>query len=143
MNLLSIQNRNAAFEKIAPELPEKRKRVFQALKAHEPCTREELARFMRLSINEVTGRITELRDQNVLVKENTSVKRHGHSQTLLETFKDPFERMEAIAARKKNVTIEIWELKNDIDRVMNSCTHGLISARIKKLENDLNKLEKL
>lgn len=62
--------RNATYNMIKPNLPEKRQRVYEVILQHPSgITRKEIAKILGWPINCVTGRVTELRDQERLIVE--------------------------------------------------------------------------
>lgn len=62
--------RNAAYSMIQPDLPDKRQRVYEIILQHpEGITRKQIAKALGWPINCVTGRVTELRDNEHLIIE--------------------------------------------------------------------------
>jgi len=58
------------YQMIKPDLPEKRQRVYEVILQHpEGITRKQIAKALGWPINCVTGRVTELRDQEGLIRE--------------------------------------------------------------------------
>lgn len=61
--------RNATYSMIKPDLPEKRRMVFEVIIANKRVTRKRIAELLGWPINCVTGRVKELLDAN-LIKED-------------------------------------------------------------------------
>jgi len=61
--------RNATFHMIKPDLPEKRRMVYEVILENHSITRKKIAKILGWPINCVTGRVKELLDAN-LVKED-------------------------------------------------------------------------
>ena len=72
---VGVANRNVTYNMIKPELPDKRKMVYDVILSHgkKGITRKEIAEILRWPINCVTGRVTELRDKNHLIVEADNV----------------------------------------------------------------------
>lgn len=141
--MISIENRNTTYQAIQPQLPGSRQKVLNAIRQLAPCTREEVSKHLGIDINQVTGRVTELRDKHVLIRETGTIKKGKYPETQIDIFRDPHERMEAIYRRKLSVRTEISHLESDLKTGRHSETRELISSRILKLKNDLKQLEKL
>ena len=63
--------RNATYQMIKPDLPDKRQRVYEIILQHpEGVTRKQIAKALGWPINCVTGRVTELRDKEGLIRES-------------------------------------------------------------------------
>ena len=61
--------RNATYQMIKPDLPDKRQRVYEVILAHpEGITNKGIAKTLMWPINCVTGRVAELRDKEQLVE---------------------------------------------------------------------------
>ena len=66
--------RNATYRMIKPDLPEKRRMVYEVILSNPGgITRKGIARVLGWPINCVTGRVTELRDKHHLIKEVSTV----------------------------------------------------------------------
>ena len=66
--------RNATFQMIQKDLPEKRRLVYEVILANPGgITRKQIAKILGWPINCVTGRVTELRDTHNLIKEVATV----------------------------------------------------------------------
>ena len=66
---ISESVRNATYQMIKPDLPEKRQRVYEVILAHpDGITNKQIASILRWPINCVTGRVAELRDKEHLVE---------------------------------------------------------------------------
>src|SRR5690606_31554829 len=76
----SVHNRNQAFTAIAAQLPEKRQRVFQMILRHPNITAQELSQKTMLPINEITGRITELKNAFLVVEIGSKRNRYSNKK---------------------------------------------------------------
>ena len=61
--MTSIQTRNQAYRNIASRIPAKRKRIYEIIVSHmHGITAQEISLRYNIPINQITGRITELKD---------------------------------------------------------------------------------
>lgn len=61
--------RNATYQIIKPDLPEKRQRVYEIILAHpKGITSKDIAKALKWPINCITGRVSELRDKEQLIE---------------------------------------------------------------------------
>ena len=58
----SIQNRNTSYRNIINKIPNKRKQIYEIILKYNGITAQEISNLYRLPINQITGRITELKD---------------------------------------------------------------------------------
>lgn len=68
MKSVSIENRNTSFHLLAEQLPDKRKRVFEVIENLNKPTAQQIADHLNIPINQVTGRIKELRDLKLVIE---------------------------------------------------------------------------
>jgi len=70
--MTSIQTRNQAYRNIASRIPAKRKRIYEIIVSHiHGITAQEISLRYNIPINQITGRITELKDM-CFIKEGHS-----------------------------------------------------------------------
>tara|TARA_Y100000401_G_C8326015_1_gene228351 strand:+ start:8093 stop:8557 length:465 start_codon:yes stop_codon:yes gene_type:complete len=59
---LSIENRNKSYKEELPKLSKKRSEIFEIIRLTPGITAFDISQMYNLNINQVTGRITELKD---------------------------------------------------------------------------------
>ena len=121
-------------------------RVFNVIKTMEPCTRKDLSAAMNLPISTITGRVADLRDKYVLIKETRSRKNTftNTDNTLIETFKTTEERRAAIYRKEGELTNDINALKSDLAGESISPEGAMVlKATLRRKEKELNEIKKL
>lgn len=84
MNTHMHPNSIETYKGILDRLPDRRAAVFRVIAAHGPLTRNDIAEILCVPINEVTGRVDELRKAE-LVREGAKVKtKTNRPRSLLE-----------------------------------------------------------
>ena len=69
----STKNRNDAYVSILEKLPQKKQLIFQLVKENSPCTAWEISEKYMLPINEVVGRISDLKNDFLLVESGSKI----------------------------------------------------------------------
>jgi len=68
MEQLTLFNRNESYKEILKKLPESKARVIKALEKLGKASNREIAEFLNLPVNSITGRCKELRAEGVLIE---------------------------------------------------------------------------
>lgn len=142
MQLTSTQARNQAHANIQ-NLSQKQKTVFQTIKLHGPMTSKEVAEFLNWDPNQVTGRIAELRDEEILIKQHGNKKAGRNTVCTWSTFENPEDRMEGIYRARRDLKEVVEELELSGHGLSNGAALELIKSSIKKLKIRLKKIEQL
>ena len=98
---------------------------------------------MNIPVNEVTGRINELRDRHVLIRESGHVKGLKGYETTWDTFNTPDDRREAIYRRFRQLTNQIETLESDYHNGNSDLTTLDIKKKIDHLKADLKIIKQL
>lgn len=143
----AIENRNETYANINGELSARCAAVLAAIrtlrKAGRDVTAKRIARYLEVPINQVTGRLTELRDNYVRIKE-IGTEIHGkRMSTKWEEITDPCERREAIYERYRQLTDQIEALESDYLNGNSEYTTQEILKKIDKIQSQLNIIKKL
>jgi len=80
---LGAVNRNQAYFSIADKLPQKRRRIFIFISKPEPCTALEISQNYNIPINEVVGRITELKNYFLIAESGSKTNLHTRKQNTM------------------------------------------------------------
>ena len=142
--MTSITNRNTAYHSILDNLPEKRKLIFELIKENGQCTAQELSEKYLLPINEITGRITELKDMCLIVefgsKENRWTKQNNTSYQVIQK---EDERIDLINKKFVEYRDAKDKLINDFNLNLSNTSKSLIKNEIRKIQKKINYLEKI
>jgi len=110
----TIINRNATYYELLPNLAQSRYRVVKALKQHQPCTCKQLSSKMRLPINMISGRMTELLNMGVIEIFGTEIcteTKKPNTIYIMATGKKEMKEPEISTAKKvKKIKKEITDL---------------------------------
>ncbi len=140
---LSIENRNEAFRNIVETLPQKRAKIFTLIAENQPCTIQQLCKVSLLPINEISGRITELKNACLIIeqgkRENANTR---HSNTLYKVA-NPLEKYNLYINRKMNLLRDKEELMNHLEIGSTGIVSQLINKQLKKVLKELEMLNKI
>ncbi len=137
----SITNRNSSFSEIKENLQNKRKRIFNIIDKHNGITAQELSKHYQIPINQVTGRVTELKDL-CFIKEagsliNYFTKKKNTRYVSIKT-EDEFKEL----SREKYVELRGKKdsLVNDYNQALSTYTREYVQNEIRKIEHKIDKL---
>ena len=131
----SITNRNISYFQIVDKLPQKRKTIFELIKRHEPCTAWELCSQSMLPVNEVSGRITELKRLFLVVECGKKENRFtGHFNTVY--------RKATEEERVRLINAEFVRLRDVKDDLINGLNLGVIGVTKQIVLKELKKINK-
>ena len=140
----SIQNRNQAFGAIYAHLPEKRRRVFQLILEYPNITAQELAQKTMLPINEITGRITELKNAFLVVETGSKTNRHSNKKnTAYRVVSSVEERIDLITDALTRLNEQRWALESDSGLDISRHSFSLIQKEILKIKSKQRALENI
>lgn len=140
----SIHNRNQAFSAIADRLPEKRQRVFKHILSQENVTAQELAQKTSLPINEITGRITELKNAHLIVETGSKRNRHSNKKnTAYRVVESIGERIDLINKTFAKLQKERKILESDLNAEISEYSVSLIYRELGKIRSKQNSLERI
>ena len=140
----STHNRNQAFVAISAHLPEKRQRVFQLILQHQNITAQELAQKTMLPINEITGRITELKNAFLIVETGSKTNKHSKKKnTAYRVVNSVDERIDLINVAFVRLREQREVLEDDCRLNISFLSHILIRKEIVKIKSRQRALEKI
>tara|TARA_Y100001973_G_C5184808_1_gene327150 strand:+ start:874 stop:1317 length:444 start_codon:yes stop_codon:yes gene_type:complete len=141
----AIQNRNDVYYKIIDKLPKKRATIYQMILEHQPCTPQELQDKYYIPANEVSPRFTELREAGYIVADGFKNSRRSKHKNICYRITTSSERIDIINAKYVELKTTVDYLTNDLNMNrdndnLSAVTKNMIKKRIKKLENEIQKL---
>ncbi len=140
----ATHNRNEAFAAIAAKLPEKRQRVFQYIIRQPNITAQELAQKTMLPINEITGRITELKNAYLIVETGSKKNRYSNKQnTAYRVVRSVSERIDLINAAFIQLRDEQEKLERDYHAGISTFSLALIDKELIKIRSKQIALERI
>lgn len=144
VSLTPEQTRNKSYREIE-DLPAKNKIVFQCIKLHHPISSQDIQKLLGWPINMITGRVEELRDNYVRIKQAGISKNpvSNRDVCLWTVFDSPEERMEAIYRRRRELVEQIEEMERSGHGLNEGAALDLIKSNIAKLKKKLSKVESL
>ena len=129
---------------IAEHLPEKRQRVFQLILQHPNITAQELAQKTMLPINEITGRITELKNAFLIVETGSKTNRHSNKKnTAYRVVNSVEERIDLINSAFVRLSEQREALEGDCHLAISGLCLSLIQKEILKIKGRQRSLEKI
>ncbi|WP_109438379.1 hypothetical protein [Aquimarina sp. AU119] len=140
----SIQNRNQSYLSIIGKLSEKRKLIFQLIRSNEPCTSVDIRNKHHIPINEITGRVTELKFLCLI--EEADIKKNQHSQhnnTAYSTVKSLSRRIDLINQKYAELRDYRDQIINDYNLGLNDATKEILNKELKKTYYKINALTKV
>lgn len=140
----STHNRNQAFSAIADRLPEKRQRVFKHILSQENITAQELAQKTMLPINEITGRITELKNAFLIVETGSKTNRYSNKKnTAYRVVNSAEERIDLVNDALVKLREQRETLEDDCYLRISRLSLSLIQKEILKIKSRQRALEKI
>jgi len=137
---LSIENRNESYFSIAEKLPQKRKTIFICIRKSEPCTALEISQNYNIPINEVVGRISELKNAFLIYECGSKFNLHtGKKNTLYSPVKNLDQQIDLINQRFVELRSQKEQFERDFHLGISTLTRDLILKEIRQ-NPDLYKL---
>lgn len=145
----SIQNRNYAYFQIVDSLCEKRREIYFLIQKHPNATAQFLAELTGKPINEITGRITELKNLFLIVQTGSAINRYTKKPNATYRVVNSLEERaslinsEFIALRNEKERLErdYHQLKNEGD--FSQELKDFVKSEIKHLESRISALDKV
>ena len=141
MGQISINNRNNSFHSQIEKFSMRRKTVYNLIKSYERLTAQEIKSKMVLGVNQVSGRITELRETFWIVYAGSKKGESKKSNTIWRVT-TPEERQKLVENELKSL---IWEkslLEYDLNTSdLSSPANFLIINRLYKIDKLIKKLK--
>lgn len=140
----SITNRNAAFHSIIEKLPENRRLIFELIQENKQITAQEISEKYQKPINEITGRITELKNYCFIVEAGSRENRFTSKQnTIYQVIQSEDERINLINKRFVELRDTKDSLINDYNLNLSKISKELLKKEINKIQTKINFLEKI
>lgn len=140
----SIKNRNAAFHSIVEKLPDNRRLIFELIQENKQITAQEIAEKYRKPINEITGRITELKNYCFVVEVGSKENRFTNKKnTIYQVIQSEDERINLINKRYVELRDTKDSLINDYNLNLSKISKELLKKEINKIQTKINFLEKI
>mgnify|MGYP003628628049 FL=1 len=141
---ISIQNRNTSYKNIINKISDKRKQIFEIIVKHNGITAQEISRLYKLPINQITGRITELKDM-CFIKESTVHLNHesGNYCTSYVAVKKMEEFLHLTNVKYSHLINMKKSLEFDYHYGLSEHTMKYIKKEIKKIESKITKLDSI
>lgn len=140
----SIRNRNDAYVSIIESLPEKEQLIFQLIRENSPCSSWDVSEKYLIPINEVTGRITGLKNSCLIVEEGSKENRWTkRNNTLYRAVKSVEERINLINAKFLLLRDKKDKLINDYNLGLSCLTKEIIKKELDKINKQINSLDKI
>lgn len=140
---LSIENRNNSFALVSEKLSKKRKMILSFIKENEPCTSQEIVDKYWLTINEVSGRITELKEMCLITEQGS--KKNTHSKclnTVYVSVKNEDERIDLINLKYQELIDNRDAIIRDYQKGISEFSRAVLDKEIKKIKGKISRLEK-
>lgn len=140
----SIHNRNKTYKNIVNRIPAKRKRIYELIVLHtEGITAQQISNRYNIPINQITGRITELKDMCFIKEDqlqfNQSTGNHCTSYKAI-TDNDEFLNL------TNNKYVKLTDKKNALilDYLLGNSSYinEYIQKELLKIENKIKQLSK-
>lgn len=139
----SEQNRNEAFRSIIDRLPEKRALIYNLFSSYQSgVTTQRLSDDFNIRINEITGRINELKELCLIKEVGSNVNiRTNNKNTMYLVEKDANNCMKCVAKKLELYKKRLISLKNDHLKC-SSFARSVIFREINKYEKKIDFLLK-
>lgn len=139
----SITNRNKAYQSIIEELSEKRAMVYQAVKELGKCTAQTIAFTLRVPINEVTGRVRELKDRYLIIEDGSTESSRSGKQHTVYRLPSENEVKHALVEDMARLSDIQDGLTLDLKKGLCPTSIELIECKAKKIGEKLKLIDKL
>ncbi len=144
METLSIKNRNESFHKLTDKLGERNKTAYNLIKKYRGLTSHQIKEKMILGLNQVSGRITELKDL-FLIKESGSRKNEKSD------CKNTFWVITSIEERRDLVDAEFIKLRTNRDEIIDTINtqslktyiENILILELKRVKKSIRNLERI
>lgn len=138
----SIKNRNRAYFNIIEKLPQKKQLIYQIICEEKKVSAWQISIKYMLPINEVVGRITELKER-CLIEENGSFENVNSRQK-----NTAYSAIKEVDEIRRRINLKYAGLKNNYDMMTNDYLLGMsvfskeiLEKERKKIKNKIENLE--
>lgn len=140
----SIKNRNESYKRIVDELPDRQRYIYNALKFNPNLTATDITDLTGIPLNQVTGRITELKDAFVIIESGSKLNKNtGKQNTCYKTVDDIDERIVLINKSYSELTEAKTKLETDCKLGLSNLTKNIVLKEIKRIKSQINLLTKI
>lgn len=137
---VAIQNRDAVYYHIIDALPEKRALVFQVIKEIEPCSNKDIANYLSIPINEVTPRVSELKNEYLIYEAGkVSQKNSPHKLTTVSVLSRE-KRNQILDKEYQRLVDEISSLERDALKCDSALSLSIFKKEIQKRKTQIGRL---
>tara|TARA_R100001369_G_C3207966_1_gene147307 strand:+ start:17 stop:463 length:447 start_codon:yes stop_codon:yes gene_type:complete len=140
----SIENRNKTYRNIVNRIPAKRKRIYEIIVMHDQgITAQQISERYNIPINQITGRITELKDM-CFIKEDQLQFNHstGNHCTSYKAITDNNEFLNLTNNKYTKLTDKKNALISDYFQNNSIYINEYIQKELLKIENKIKQLNK-
>lgn len=141
-NTIAIHNRNDAFHSNLEKLSQRRKTVYRIIKNYGQITASQIKDKMMLGINQVSGRITELKKMCLIVEVGSVKNEKSNTNNTLYRTTTKNEQIDLINKRYQELIDEQKELENDYNLGLSNYSLEVIKKRISGIKKEINQLSK-
>ena len=141
----SIENRNKAFASIVEQLPLKRKQVYNVIKELGRCSLDDIAEHLWVTKNEISGRVTELKETGYIVESDDVKKstRSNNAVTIYMPVLNNDDRLFLLILNRVYLNNKLESLSIDLtNKALSQITLDLIKIEKKKLSVKFNRVQK-
>jgi hypothetical protein len=144
MTTTAIDNRNAAYLSIIEKLPQKKQLIFQLIKENAPCTAWQISDKYMIPINEVVARISDLKNDCLLVEAGSSTNRYTKKpNTLYSTVNSINERIDLVNKTFVSLRDARDKFVNDYNLGLSSLTKAIVKKKLIKINKQINLLSEI
>lgn len=140
----SIRNRNQSFQSIISDLPERRQYIFKFIEKYPNVSAQEISERTMLPINEITGRITELKSTFLIVENGDRENKFTHKKnTVYRAVQNVDERIDLVNAAFIRLREMKEKLENDFHLGVSVFSRKLIEKEVTKIKARIHSLDKV
>jgi len=127
---------------VIEKLPQKRQLIYQIIAEHKGITAQQISEKYLIPINEVVGRISELKER-CLVEEYGSVDNNysGHKNTVYRAIKNRSEIIDRVNIKYAAITTIKDALTRDLIRDLSPYSKELLSKQLYREDKRIKVLE--
>lgn len=137
----TTQVRDFTYQSIIEELPLRRKTVLKLIRDYGGLTAQELREKMRIGVNQVSGRVTELADELLIVQAGIKINPVSRKPNTIWRVTTPSERERIAVQEISNLISIVDDLSLDYELVENSYSKELIISKMNYFRNKIEKLQ--
>lgn len=139
---IAIQNRNDAFHSNIEKLSQRRRNVYRIIRNYGQITASQIKDKMRLGINQVSGRITELKKMCLIIEVGSVKSEKSNVNHTLYRITSKNEQIDLVNKRYQDLINEQKELENDYHLGLSKHSLEIIKKRISGIKKEINQLSK-